>query len=355
MPPLKALDLFSGIGGITHALRGIVEPVAHVEKDEMARVFLQKKHPLVPVHDDVLTFDASGLDVDMICGGFPCTGFSTAGKGEGFENAASGLFSEMIRMLKETKAKFMFIENSCTLAQIKNLSVLVKAFDDLGYDFRWTAFHAYSVGANHGRHRMFGLANRRDVYIDFDIPEVEKFYWKKNEPPRQIEFDSAKNKEIIKRCGNAVVPDQVRLAITNLRYMTTDPENDKPAKTKTRIPHGYASNGILYEKTIDYYKQPPLNIVLRQETPPEKHNGRTPHIKQITKRFFSTPLWSGVPSHGRILTNRGSNNIAMQVALVEGGKWGWKLNNEFISFMMGFPAGYFKEYDEIFEEKEKTA
>ncbi|AGE56329.1 cytosine-specific methyltransferase [Paramecium bursaria Chlorella virus NE-JV-1] len=353
MAPLKALDLFSGIGGIGYALRGIVEPVAHVERDALAREFLKRKYPDIPVYDDVCTFDASDLSLDLIAGGFPCTGFSPSGSGLGFDHHASGLFSEMVRMLKESKAKFMFLENSCTLAQVKNLNTIVAAFNELGYDCRWTTCHASTTGAPHDRHRWFCLANRRDVAVDFEIPEVEKFDWTKDEPPRQIEFDSPKNKEIAARMGNAVVPDQVRLAMTNLRNMVVDPENDKLAKANAvRIAHGYTHEGKMYEKDIEYYKQPPLNIVLRQETHPEKHNARTPHVKEITKRFFATPMYSACTSHSRILTKRGSGNLALQVALIEGGKWGWRLNGDFTRYMMGYPSDYFKYYDDIFAERE---
>ena len=45
---LRALDLFSGIGGITYGLRGIVSPVVYVEKNDDAREFLKKKNPNTP-------------------------------------------------------------------------------------------------------------------------------------------------------------------------------------------------------------------------------------------------------------------------------------------------------------------
>ncbi len=92
---LRALDLFSGIGGITYGLRGIVTPLAYVEKNTDAREFLKQKHPEIPVFDDVCTFDATEWKgkVDIITAGWPCTGFSVAGKGTGFDHEASGLFT----------------------------------------------------------------------------------------------------------------------------------------------------------------------------------------------------------------------------------------------------------------------
>lgn len=144
---LRALDLFSGIGGITYGLRGIVTPVAYVEKNKDAREFLQKKHPNVPVFDDVCTFDATKWrgKVDIITAGWPCTGFSTAGKGAGFEHEASGLFSEVIRITQECSPMYLFLENSHVLSQRKNIIIVVDAFDKLGYDCRWVTCRATCV------------------------------------------------------------------------------------------------------------------------------------------------------------------------------------------------------------------
>ena len=88
---LHALDLFSGIGGITYGLREIVTPIAYIEKNKDAQDFLKQKHPETPVFDDVCSFDAMRLkgQVDIITAGWPCTGFSVAGKGTGFDHESS--------------------------------------------------------------------------------------------------------------------------------------------------------------------------------------------------------------------------------------------------------------------------
>lgn len=76
---IKSLDLFSGVGGITHALRGLATPVTYCEKDTDCHVVLRKlmsqgKLPKAPIHPDVARLSASSLPgkVDMIVAGFPC-------------------------------------------------------------------------------------------------------------------------------------------------------------------------------------------------------------------------------------------------------------------------------------------
>ena len=41
---IKSLDLFSGIGGLTHALHGIAEPVAYCDIEPEARAVTQEVH-----------------------------------------------------------------------------------------------------------------------------------------------------------------------------------------------------------------------------------------------------------------------------------------------------------------------
>lgn len=76
---LRSLDLFSGIGGITHALRGLAKPVMYCEKDPDARrvvdVLIKRgRLPAAPVADDVRKLTAVTLKnkVDIIVAGFPC-------------------------------------------------------------------------------------------------------------------------------------------------------------------------------------------------------------------------------------------------------------------------------------------
>lgn len=61
---------------------------------------------------DVTKVKAEDLDsLDLLIGGSPCQGFSFAGKQLNFEDPRSMLFFEFVRLLKECKPKFFFLEN----------------------------------------------------------------------------------------------------------------------------------------------------------------------------------------------------------------------------------------------------
>lgn len=127
---LRSLDLFTGVGGITLALKGIAEPVAYCDSSVQARRVLQDnvragRLPRAPVCKDVRTLDlawlrAHGVDgqVDMIAGGFPCVGFSTMGLRRGFQDPGSGLFAEVLRLVDLFSCPLLLLENVPNLLNV---------------------------------------------------------------------------------------------------------------------------------------------------------------------------------------------------------------------------------------------
>lgn len=75
---LRSLDLFSGCGGITHAFRGLADPVLYCERestriDALKTLVSKGLLPKAPIHNDVQTLRKEHLeDVDIIVGGWPC-------------------------------------------------------------------------------------------------------------------------------------------------------------------------------------------------------------------------------------------------------------------------------------------
>jgi DNA-cytosine methyltransferase len=338
---LRALDLFSGIGGITHGLRGVVIPIAYVEKNTDAREFLKQKHPDTSVFEDVCTFDASEWKgkVDIITAGWPCTGFSVAGRGTGFEHEASGLFTEIVRIAKECEPNFIFLENSHVLSTPENIMVVVDAFDELGYDSRWMVCQATCVGALHQRKRWFCLANKRGVDTKIYIPDVNKFDWAMGEPERQVEKYSVENRNLLGFLGNAVVPDQVRYAFSTLVNLST-------LKRKTNEKNGFSVNGEITTFKLKHQKTPFVNIVISPRSDEETFSVRCDVNKILKKsvvaKYWATPTYMMRHSKSpRTLTERSVKMLSAQVSFSEGGRHGWYLNYRWVAFLMGFPSDYF--------------
>ena len=104
---LKVLSVCSGIGGLDLGAHWTdCDVVAYCEADKFCQDVLRARFGKdVVIFDDLRTLTGIALRerrigrVDIICGGFPCTDVSIAGKGAGITGVHSGLWSHIHRLL----------------------------------------------------------------------------------------------------------------------------------------------------------------------------------------------------------------------------------------------------------------
>lgn len=153
-------SLFAGIGGLELGLEraGLGFVAWQVELDPWCREVLAKHWPDAQRHEDVRTVGAANLSpVDVICGGFPCQDVSAAGRGKGLEGERSGLWYEMLRIVRELGPRVVIVENVSAL-QRRGLDVVARGLRDAGYAVEATRIRAEDVGAPHRRERLFIVA-----------------------------------------------------------------------------------------------------------------------------------------------------------------------------------------------------
>ena len=159
---LSVLDLFSGIGGFSVGLEatGKFKTIAFCEKDKFCQKVLQKHWNDVPIYEDIKKLDARKIKADVVVGGFPCQSFSTAGKRKGTEDDRY-LFPEMLRIIKETQARWVVGENVQGIVNMSEGKVLQGIHNDLetiGYEVQTFIIPASSQGAWHKRNRVWIVA-----------------------------------------------------------------------------------------------------------------------------------------------------------------------------------------------------
>ena len=158
---LKILDTFAGIGGFSYAAHELVggfETTQFVEIDPFCQKVLKKHFPNVPCHDDIKTFTAYPGQYDVITGGFPCQDISVAGRREGItDQSRSGLFYELIRVIRLVRPKFVVMENVAAILN-NGLDIVLGELSEAGYDAEWSIISASSLGAAHRRSRWWCVA-----------------------------------------------------------------------------------------------------------------------------------------------------------------------------------------------------
>lgn len=220
MSKLRVLSLFAGIGGFDLGLErtGGFETVAFCEIEPFAARVLTKNWPGVPNYGDVRTLTAErlaadGVDVDVICGGFPCQDISVAGRRAGLEGEHSGLWSEIARLVREIRPRFVILENSPSLV-VRGLADILRDLADVGYDAEWEGIPAAALGAQHLRARQWIVAypgsvrdgaSANTVFARRDAPE--RGPWRLPDARICGSLDGVPDRAHRLRClGNAVVP-----------------------------------------------------------------------------------------------------------------------------------------------------
>jgi len=115
MPKFNVLSLFDGMSCGQLALRraGIkYDNYFASEVDKYAIKVTQANFPDTIQLGDVTQVKSVDLPkIDLLIGGSPCTGFSTAGKGLNFKDPQSKLFFEFVRLFNECKPRYFLLEN----------------------------------------------------------------------------------------------------------------------------------------------------------------------------------------------------------------------------------------------------
>lgn len=164
---LNGLDLFSGIGGISVALKDWVHTVAYCERDRYAQAVLLSRMlsgdiDRAPIWDDITTLRGEMLPpIDIIYGGFPCQDASAAGAQKGMAGVRTSLFWQVARLIHEAQPTFIFLENVpgiCT----NGLDEIAQVISSLGFDCRWEVLSAHSTAATTFEgERWFALGQAR--------------------------------------------------------------------------------------------------------------------------------------------------------------------------------------------------
>lgn len=369
---LPAIDLFSGVGGLTLGLSSVFRPIVYCELDPYCRSVLTARMrdgslPCAPIHDDVTTLQLSAeCGARALVAGFPCTDVSIMGLRAGLvDGRHSSLFFQIVRIVQDVSSiDVVFLENVDNLVRF-GLRLVLTELAKLGFACRWTVVSAGECGSSQLRKRFFLLGTRngfdakcwQDVQVSGDVMR----HWTATPGPRQVSvrpeygrdpsYDAEhRNKRYTALC-NVVVPQQAALAFAMLVRMgavTSATKRTRLSTTSAPLPTtgfvGADGHWLACERV-----EPP---------PPSQHEFSATVVREgKRRRVTSLPTPVNVGRSARASTNLEGHetaNISSHVVHSEETKrWvrthmrrgvephkAVALNIEFLEHVMGFLSGW---------------
>lgn len=177
---VRFIDLFAGIGGIRTGLSQALTEAGYTPKCVLTSEI--KPYAISVLKDnyeedifagDITQVNASEIpDFDILCAGFPCQAFSSAGKRQGFADTRGTLFFEVERILREKRPKGFILENVEGLVNHdggRTLNVIVSKLTELGYLINYKVLNSSDFGVPQDRKRIYivGTFNQKPDLSDF--------------------------------------------------------------------------------------------------------------------------------------------------------------------------------------------
>ena len=231
MKNIKCASVFSGIGGFELGLSWSIpnlEIVWQVEIDSFCRSILAKHFPNAIQYDDIKTFDTQNdidTNIDMLIGGFPCQNISIASiRRNGIYGNKSGLFWEMLRIIRRIRPKIVLMENvSALLIRGGGMATVLGQLAEIGYCVEWFCLEAKDFGLPHKRRRVFIVAYSHSLRarkeetiqtrrIHHNVKALKKTQRKPAPEPLLYRMDDGFFSRIhhkrLRALGNAIVPQK---------------------------------------------------------------------------------------------------------------------------------------------------
>ena len=173
---IKIISLFSGSGGLDLGFLATGKFKIIYANDFNASACQSYKHN---IGEHIICEDVSKLKnfptADIILGGPPCQGFSTANPSRAFDDPRNQLFKEYSRIIKEVKPKLFLMENvsgMVTMEKGKVFKLIKNELASCGYTLYDKLLNAKNYGVPQSRQRMIIIGIRNDINKKFEFPEV---------------------------------------------------------------------------------------------------------------------------------------------------------------------------------------
>lgn len=182
----KAISLFAGAGGCSLGFKQAGFDIIYATDFDKAAIETYKKNfpETIAECKDINLIDFSILlndlkvergEIDILIGGPPCQGFSTAGP-RFWDDPRNHLLKQYVRALEVIQPKWFLMENVEGLLTSNDgeyVSETIKAFIELGYSIRLEKVYSHEYSVPQRRKRVLIVGNK--LGIDFTFPEPTSY------------------------------------------------------------------------------------------------------------------------------------------------------------------------------------
>lgn len=165
---IRAIDLFCGVGGLTHGLaQAGIEVVAGIDIDPACKYPYEANNQAEFIEGDVNDLSASevtqligGADVSMIAGCAPCQPFSTYSRSGRSKKRGDDwqLVETFGKLVKDVQPDLVTMEN---VPQLLDHPVFEQFLENLdGYSIEWSVVQAVRIGIPQTRKRLVLIASK---------------------------------------------------------------------------------------------------------------------------------------------------------------------------------------------------
>ena len=143
---ISAVDLFCGVGGLTHGLqKSGINVIAGIDVDPTCKYVYEKNNDAKFIEKDIREFTSAELsalypqgDIKLLVGCAPCQPFSALPKNRKepvHKDKHWGLLNDFGRLIEDIMPEFVAFENVPPLRNQEIFTKFVEKLDSLGYDF----------------------------------------------------------------------------------------------------------------------------------------------------------------------------------------------------------------------------
>lgn len=177
------IDLFCGAGGMSEGFRQAgFDVVCGIDFDKDACRTHRTNFPeaatiegditQLSIEDIEVAMKHSRESVDVVIGGFPCQGFSMAGK-RWVDDPRNQLFREFVRVVEGFQPTAFVAENVVglvSMAEGQFVREIKDAFNSIGYEVEVKILNSDDYGVPQKRRRAIFIGNRVGIPIEFPLP-----------------------------------------------------------------------------------------------------------------------------------------------------------------------------------------